>query len=122
MSTPKEPPRNNDITSLWDPFQQRIEKLLAALKKRGFDPIVFEALRSEERQKWLYGYGRTHHRGQKPKTWTLNSRHLVGKAVDIISEKRLWNWPEFYRALEEEAESRSLTIIPQERCHVQWSG
>ncbi len=51
----------------------------------------------------------------------MNSRHLVGKAADIISKKRGWNWPEFYDALHVEAEKLGLEVIPQERCHVQWN-
>ncbi|MGC8863562.1 MAG: hypothetical protein ACP5R5_12415, partial [Armatimonadota bacterium] len=115
-----QPSRCSDIESLWEPFRHKVEQLIKRMTARGFDPIIFEAARSRERQQWLYGYGRTHHKGSKPVTWTTNSRHLVGKAADIISRSRGWNWPEFYAALKQEAESLGLATIPQEGCHVQW--
>ena len=115
-----EPPRNNHIDSLWSPFRHKIAVLLQRFAARGFDPVLFEAARSRERQEWLYGYGRTHHKGCKPVTWTMHSRHLVGKAADIISKKRGWAWPQFYDALKEEAARLGLQVIPQERCHIQW--
>jgi hypothetical protein len=115
-----EPPRNRGIDSLWAPFRQKVATLLQRLAARGFDPVLFETRRSQARQEWLYGYGRTHHKASKPVTWTMHSRHLVGKAVDMISKKRGWNWPEFYDVLKNEAARLGLQIIPQERCHVQW--
>jgi len=117
-----EPPRCADIDSLWSPFRAKVSALLQAMEERGFDPILFEARRSRERQRWLYGCGRTHHLGRKPVTWTLQSRHLVGKAADIISRSRLWSWPAFYAALKEEAARLGLETISSEGCHVQWRG
>jgi len=116
----KEPARRTDMDSLWEPFRRKVERLLERMKERGFDPIVFDALRTRERQEWLYGFGRTHHKNRKPITWTMNSRHLVGKAADIVSRSRGWSWPEFFAALKSEAEMLGLETIPQEGCHVQW--
>ncbi len=120
--TTKEPARNTDLHSLWEPIQDRVSRLLTAMTRRGFDPIIFEALRSEWRQKWLYGVGRTHDLKRKPVTWTMHSKHLAGKAVDIVSKKHLWDYPEFYDALAEEAEKVQLHVIPNERCHCEWQG
>lgn len=118
-----EPARNSDINSLWDPFQSRIVTLLQNMKNLCFDPIIYEAKRSEKRQKWLYGVGRTHSLKRKPITWTLKSRHLVGKAVDIVSKKKLWSHPEFFAALRREAEKiDGLEVLDAEQCHVQWKG
>lgn len=119
----KEPPRNNKIESLWEPFAARIKTLIARMIALGYDPVIFEALRSEARQKWLYGIGRTHSKRRKAVTWTVHSRHLVGKAVDIISKSHGWNWPEFYEALHHEIHQiDGLSLIAVEACHVQWSG
>ena len=118
----KEPPIQNDMRLLWEPFQKKIEVLLERMKKRGFDPKVFETKRSLDRQKWLYGYGRTHHIGCKPKTWTMKSRHISGKAADIISKSKFWNWPEFFSALRHEAVTLGLEVLDVEQCHVQWAG
>ena len=115
-----EPARCNNVNSLWEPFRRKVERLLERMKERGFDAVVFEAARSRARQEWLYGFGRTHHKGSKPVTWTMSSRHVVGKAADIISKSRGWNWPEFFSALKAEATRLGLVVIPQESCHVQW--
>lgn len=115
-----EPPRNRDPKQLWDPFGVRLNKLLEMMRAQGFDPILFEGKRSEARQKWLYGVGRTHSLTRRPVTWTLKSRHLVGKAADIISESRLWDWPEFYIALRRCAGQVGLYTLGNEQCHVQW--
>jgi hypothetical protein len=122
MPTPPEPKRNADITSLVPYVADRVEKILARMKARGFDPIVFEALRTKARQEWLYGVGRTHSLKRKPITWTLKSRHLAGKAVDIISKKRGWNWPEFYTALREEARREGMYALDVEQCHIEFRG
>ena len=117
-----EPARDARISTLWKPFAARVIMLLERLKDLGFDPIVFEAKRSEERQKWLYGIGRTHDLNRKPVTWTMNSRHLVGKGVDIISKSRLWDHPKFFTALDQEARKLGLKTLKVERCHVEWKG
>jgi hypothetical protein len=121
---PKEPPVDNNPAHLWLPFYQRIQVLFRAMEQRGFDPIIFEGKRTEERQDWLYGYGRTHHIGCKPKTWTTHSKHLTGKAVDIISKSHLWASAAFYTALREEVMRISGigTLYPLEACHVEWKG
>jgi peptidoglycan L-alanyl-D-glutamate endopeptidase CwlK len=116
----REPKRNTDLASL-EPFvARRVEKVLAALTERGFDPILFEARRSPDRQQWLYGVGRTHSKHRKPITWTTNSRHLVGKAADIISKSRGWSWGAFYDALDEEAAKVGMRTLKVERCHIEF--
>lgn len=118
----KEPARQSSVWLLWEPFRDRVLELNKRLSERGFDPMVFESLRTLERQKWLYGVGRTHSLTRKPVTWTLISRHLVGKGVDIISKSRLWNHPAFFKALREEAEKLGLRVLDKEQCHVEWTG
>ncbi len=115
-----EPKRISDVNSLVPYVRDRVLAILAAMRAEGFDPVVFEAKRSEERQRWLYAYGRTRSKGKKPITWTLNSRHLVGKAADIISKSRGWNDPTFFHALAEAAIAEGMHTIAQEACHVQY--
>lgn len=52
--------------------------------------IVTEGLRTEARQKQLVASGASQ---------TLNSKHLIGRAVDVapfIDGKVRWDWPPFY--------------------------
>jgi hypothetical protein len=125
MPTPKEPKRQTSLDTLEDYVAARVRRILAAMQARGYDAVAYEAARTEERQRWLYGVGRTHSLTRKPVTWTLHSLHIPrnggkGKAVDIISKSRGWNWPEFYDALAEEAKKEGMHPIDVERCHIQW--
>jgi hypothetical protein len=58
----------------------------AASKSVPFDILVVEGLRTLERQKQLYAQGRT--TPGKIVTWTLKSKHIDGKAVDIVPLKK----------------------------------
>ena len=49
------------------------------------DILVIEGLRTKERQADLYAQGRT--KPGKIITWTLNSKHIDGKAVDVVMLK-----------------------------------
>lgn len=119
---PKEPKRVSDINKLQPYLVSRVLRVLDRMKKRGYDPVVFETKRSYARQLWLYGYGRLFSRGKPYKTWTLNSLHLKGKAVDIISKSRGWGWDDFYTALHEEAAKERLYPLTKEDCHLEWRG
>lgn len=79
-----EPKRNSDINSLSDTFKKKFTPFWQEVIAKYPNAMVFEALRSKERQKWLYGVGRTHSMERKPITWTINSKHLTGDAVDIV--------------------------------------
>lgn len=52
-----------------------------AAKKLPFPIMVVEGLRTKERQAELYAQGRT--KPGKVVTWTLASKHIEGKAVDL---------------------------------------
>ena len=49
------------------------------------DILVIEGLRTKERQADLYAQGRT--KPGKIVTWTLTSKHIDGKAVDVVKLK-----------------------------------
>jgi peptidoglycan L-alanyl-D-glutamate endopeptidase CwlK len=49
------------------------------------DILVIEGLRTQERQDDLYAQGRT--KPGKVITWTKNSKHIDGKAVDVVMLK-----------------------------------
>jgi peptidoglycan LD-endopeptidase CwlK len=52
-----------------------------AVSRLPFDVIVIEGLRTEARQRELYAQGRS--TPGKVVTWTLDSKHLNGEAVDL---------------------------------------
>ena len=52
-----------------------------AAKRLPFPLFVVEGLRTRERQAELYAQGRT--KPGRKVTWTLHSKHLEGKAVDL---------------------------------------
>lgn len=119
--TPPEPPRISDLGRLVPYVRARVEVILAAMKDKGFDPIPFETLRTKARQNWLYGIGRDYALNRRPITWTHNSRHLVGKACDIVSKSKHWNASNaFWQCLADEAEAQEMHTIPQERCHLEY--
>ena len=128
-----EPPRDNHIEHLVPYVADRVDLILHRLKKRKFDPVLFEGRRSVQRQRWLYGQGRSKWQcikaGISPAyshpgnvvSWTLKSYHITGKACDLISKSRGWNHPAFFKALKEEAQAVGMKTIPQEDNHIEWS-
>lgn len=68
---------DRDIEKLGEPFKSRVKSFLAECP----DIFVTEAYRSKERQEWLYASGRT--REGAVITWTLDSNHCKGMAIDI---------------------------------------
>jgi peptidoglycan L-alanyl-D-glutamate endopeptidase CwlK len=119
---PQEPKRYADLDTLQPYVRERVERVMAAMVAAGFDPIIFEARRSPTRQKWLYGVGRTHDKKRKPVTWTLESKHISGKAVDIISKR--WGWANnaFFVALRKAAHAEGMHTIANDGAHIEWQG
>jgi peptidoglycan L-alanyl-D-glutamate endopeptidase CwlK len=65
-----------------------------ALELSTVDFAVIEGLRTKKRQAELVAAGAS---------WTMNSRHLTGHAVDIapfIAGAIRWDWPPFYKLAE----------------------
>ena len=120
---PPEPPRITDIGSLEPYVAERVRRILARLRKQGWDPVIHEARRTPERQAWLYGVGRWHSRDRQPVTQTLASKHLTGKAVDIVSRSHGWSSGEFFDALKRAAEAEGMAVpYAWDRAHVEWRG
>ena len=122
MDYSQQPKRESSLDALWPPFRNRVDVLFKRMEERGYDPVAFETRRSWKRQRWLYGYGRKHHKDKKPITWTMKSRHIVGKAVDVVSKEYWWSSKKFYRVLHEEARKLGLYWLRMETCHIEWRG
>lgn len=108
---------SNDINLLDTWFRIKFDAWRNEVISKYPNARVFEARRSKERQEWLYSQGRT--RPWKIVTWTLQSKHLEGKAVDIVflkDWKPTWNWP--YDDLIEMAKKYWIdNLKPRETCH-----
>lgn len=50
--------------------------------------FVIEGLRTEKRQRELYEAG---------SSWTMDSRHLTGHAIDIAPKFDSWAWPMYHK-------------------------
>lgn len=59
-----------------------VKVVTRALELTSVDFIVIEGLRTIERQRELYAQGRT--APGKVVTWTMSSKHLEGRAVDLL--------------------------------------
>lgn len=65
---------SRSLEELKEPFRSSIKQMLAEAKKAGIPYLVTETTRTLEEQK---------ENVRKGVSWTLNSKHLIGEAVDI---------------------------------------
>jgi len=82
-------PADRDINNLTPEFKGLVESFLKECKENGLNIFITEGRRTKERQEYLYAQGRT--RAGSIVTWTLNSIHLTGEAIDIA-----FHGPELY--------------------------
>ena len=115
--------RISDIDELEEPFRDKIKTLMENVNSRlkaladdnpGYIDIyavVFETLRTKERQKQLYNKGYSK---------TMKSKHLLGKAADIVPQKNgQWTWD-----LKDEYVKKAYMIIGEEarKLGLTWGG
>jgi hypothetical protein len=95
-----------DTAKLYPAARAQITCTVQRMQKGGWSPRIFETYRSNERQQYLYSYGRT-----RPGPRVTNAKdasksmHGSGMAVDIIDAKRHWDHPRFFHWLMIHAES-----------------
>jgi len=63
---------------------EALAKVVRAVAEK-YDILVIEGVRTKERQADLYSQGRT--KPGKIITWTMDSKHLTGDAVDVVMLK-----------------------------------
>jgi len=63
---------------------EALAKVVRAVADK-YNILVIEGVRTKERQADLYAQGRT--KPGKIITWTMDSKHLTGKAVDVVMLK-----------------------------------
>lgn len=69
--------------------EQLVNIVKRAIEISEVDFTVLEGVRTLERQRELYAQGRT--APGKIVTWTMKSRHIEGKAVDLVPYPMDWN-------------------------------
>ena len=130
LPTPnKDVPMDRDRSKLAPGFNARVTLVLADLIAGGFDPIVVEAFRTDERQRFLYGFGRVYDDGRGIVTMAKDaskSMHGYGLAVDIVSKSLGWGaTPKFWEALASAAErhgcAAGLRWKMKDSPHIQWA-
>jgi peptidoglycan L-alanyl-D-glutamate endopeptidase CwlK len=89
-------PVQNSLDGLAPLFRDAVLRVVSDLQAWGYDPIVFETLRTNERQSFLYGFGRDYDDGRGIVTHSRTAEdtwHYYGLAVDIISRRKQWGAP-----------------------------
>lgn len=101
---PREVPRNNSLGCLARGFREKLAKVIAEMRSEGYKPLVYETCRTNERQQYLYGFGRDYDDGRGRVTNSKNAVHTwhrFGLAADIICAEDGWEAPsDFWNSLE----------------------
>lgn len=111
---PHEPPPCTNVELLAPGFRRKLLLVIAKMKARGWNPVITETLRTNERQAFLYGFGRDYDDGRGVVTaapTNARSWHGFGLAADLKSGDHEWDdTPEdFWTALADCARAENLT-------------
>lgn len=94
---PPEPARVAALDVLAPAMQRAVARVLDDVEAAtGARPRVFETVRTDERQRFLYGFGRAYDDGRGRVTGVATARggwHFYGLAVDCIHPTRAWDAP-----------------------------
>lgn len=130
------------LDRLTDRMRRKTIKFIELANEAELDVFVWESLRTLNRQYYLFGKWRTkdtlrkygvpeHYSNVYTKivTWTLNSRHLWGEAIDIVfdtnSDPKIESpsWSGDYSTLIEIGKECGLrNLAPTELCHFEDDG
>lgn len=82
----------NSLEKLTGEFKIKSKVLMDVANQLGFKIMSFETTRSRLRQAWLFAQG---------KSWTMNSKHIGGKAVDRVFRTPKWqpSWAGPYKSI-----------------------
>ena len=97
-----------------------VKVVMRAIEISEVDFTVLEGLRSLERQRELYAQGRT--TPGKIVTWTMNSRHIEGKAVDLVPYPLNWNDLEKFDKIKDAMFQAAREIDVNLRWGADWDG
>ena len=109
---PPEPPRESSLDGCAPKLAAAVRAVEADMRGEGYDPTIFETLRTNARQNWLAGFGRRYDDGRGIITHAVtvwSSWHGFGLAADVISAAHQWDAsPMFWAALGEAAARHGL--------------
>lgn len=109
---PAEVPVQSDMSLLAPRFREAVGRVIADMRVWEYTPVVFETLRTNERQAFLYGFGRDYDDGRGTVTQSATAHdtwHGYGLAVDIICMRRKWSAaPDFWHVLGTSARRHGL--------------
>ena len=100
---PAEVPVQSNMDGLAPRFRDAVDRVIADMRAWGYTPLVFETLRTNARQSFLYGFGREYDDGRGIVTKSSSADdtwHGYGLAVDIVCSRRRWSAaPDFWHVL-----------------------
>lgn len=104
---------------------QGVDETLVNVVKRAIeisevDFTVLEGVRTLERQRELYAQGRT--APGKIVTWTMKSRHIEGKAVDLVPYPLDWNDLEKFNKIKDAMFQAARELDVNLRWGADWNG
>ena len=104
---------------------QGVDETLVNVVKRAIeisevDFTVMEGVRTLERQRELYAQGRT--APGKIVTWTMKSRHIEGKAVDLVPYPLDWNDLEKFNKIKDAMFQAARELDVNLRWGADWDG
>lgn len=127
-TVPAEVPVERSMDVLAPAFAEAVRKMMIRLAG-GLEERVFETLRTEERQAFLYGFGRSYDDGRGKVTnarTALKSWHGFGLAIDVVEKDATpWSAPvTFWTQIGDAATECGLTWggrwTKPDLPHVQW--
>jgi uncharacterized protein YcbK (DUF882 family) len=110
-----------DPNTLAPELRERLGRVVARMRDEfGHDVQLVEAARTPQRQDYLYEQGRT--REGAVVTWTHNSKHLDGRAADVMIDGGYRNAAAFERLQQVAAEEGLGTLGARDPGHLELAG
>jgi hypothetical protein len=98
-----------DLDGVAPELQAKVQRVIDRMRQEyGHDVTVVEATRSQERQDYLFAQGRT--RPGPVVTWTRDSAHTHGNAVDVVVDGS-WDNPAGFARLQRIAREEGLRTL-----------
>lgn len=106
-----------DIEAVDPELRSRFDRITSRMKEEfGHDVTIVETARSQARQDHLYAQGRT--TPGNVVTWTTDSAHTHGEAIDVVVDGS-WNNPTGFARLQQIAKEEGLRTIPNDPGHLE---